>query len=89
VLRSRRGHSEIFPLLQRDGHVAVFPDKIVERAETEFFALPEARVGSSLLLRLFGADQIFNCISSKSEQENRDGGGNHVEFRQLLPRACE
>ena len=61
----------------------------MEDAEVEFFALSHAGVGSSLLLRLFGANQIFNCISSKSEQENRDGGGNHVEFRQLFPRACE
>src|SRR6266508_1871556 len=37
--------SQIFPHLQRDWHVAVFPNEIVERAEIEFFALLHACVG--------------------------------------------
>src|ERR1043166_3813394 len=36
---------EIFPALQRDWHVAVFPDEIMEGAQIEFFALSHARVG--------------------------------------------
>src|SRR5215831_6277003 len=37
--------SEILLLLQRDRHVAVFPNEIVEIAEIEFVALLHARVG--------------------------------------------
>ena len=37
--------AEIFPALQRDRHVAVLPDEVVEDAEVEFVALLHARVG--------------------------------------------
>src|SRR5437660_8856942 len=37
--------TKIFPLLQRDRHVDVFPEKIVKGAEIEFIALLHARVG--------------------------------------------
>src|SRR5260370_13749052 len=37
--------AQIFPLLQRNRYVAVFPDEIVEGAEVEFVALLHARVG--------------------------------------------
>jgi hypothetical protein len=37
--------ADIFPLLQRNGHIPVFPDEIVEGAEIEFFTLLHARVG--------------------------------------------
>jgi len=37
--------TQILPPLQRNRHIAVFPDEIVEGAETEFFALLHARVG--------------------------------------------
>ena len=37
--------AQIFPFLQRDRHIAVFPDEIVEGAEIEFVALLHARVG--------------------------------------------
>jgi hypothetical protein len=40
--------AEIFPALQRDGDVSVFPDEIVEGAEVEFFALLQAHFGEKL-----------------------------------------
>src|ERR1044071_4981531 len=36
---------KVFPLLQCDRHVAVFPKEIMEGAEVEFVALLHARVG--------------------------------------------
>ena len=39
---------QIFPFLQRDRHIAVFPNEIVERAEIEFVAMLHARVGEKL-----------------------------------------
>jgi hypothetical protein len=37
--------AQIFPALERDRDVAVFPDEIVEGAETEFFPLSQAGFG--------------------------------------------
>src|SRR5437016_13849949 len=37
--------AQVFPPLQRDWHVAILPDEIVERAQVEFFALPQAGFG--------------------------------------------
>src|SRR5437763_799477 len=39
------GFSEILPALQRDRDVAVFPNKIVEGSEVEFFSLLQSCFG--------------------------------------------
>jgi hypothetical protein len=39
------GRAQVFPALQRDRHVAILPDEIVEDAQVEFFALLQSRFG--------------------------------------------
>jgi hypothetical protein len=46
----------------------------------------EAKKGG-LLLRLLRADEVFDRVSAKAQQDHCDGGGNYVEGRKPFPRA--
>src|SRR6266516_3075144 len=63
--RSIVGSAEIFPALQRDRDVAVFPDEIVEGAEIEFVALLHARVGEKFY-NLQLSDLVRNGLTRTS-----------------------
>jgi len=41
------GRAQVFPALQRDRNVAVFPDEIVEGAEIEFSPCCNSRIGKN------------------------------------------
>jgi len=48
--------AQIFPALQRDRHVAVLPDEIVEGVKIEFVALLHSRFGEEF------CDLEFACL---------------------------
>src|SRR5256885_3170989 len=59
------GAAEIFPALQGDRDVAVFPDEIVEDAEIEFLSLLHARVGEKFY-NLQLSDLVRNGLTRTS-----------------------
>src|SRR5437762_2535986 len=70
LLRQVARVAEKFPTLQRDGHIPVFPKKIVECAQVEFFALLHSRVGEKFHDLQF-SDLVSNRLTGTSRKSNR------------------